>query len=444
MSRPGTAEGGQPDRPWSGDGERGPAGSPVGVVDRVAAAPTGRRPGLLDRELESTAAGPSAGALWRRHRVPLLVVVTLLLVAAGIGVVSRRGVGGVLDPRAADPDGSRALAVLLGDRGVEVSRNTSLDAAIEATTSRDSVLVAFPDLLPGDALRRLANATVARVILVGPHAEALAAVTDEIEVAGDSPVSARPPDCGDEAANAAGVVEIGGVSYRATGGGTGCYPADSGSALVLARTRGGSDLVVLGAGDPLTNRRLGEQGNAALGLNLLGADGSADRVRWLVPTPGSAVSQDHQLSLSDILPYWVVPAAVQLLLAAVLAGLWRARRLGPPVTEPLPVVVRAAESVEGRARLYRRAQARDRAVEALRAGALARLVPRLGLDPSTGGEPAPTAVVQAVTERSGIPEAEVSASLYGPVPIDDAGLVRLADLLDTILRSTLDSEVRRS
>jgi len=119
----------------------------------------------------------------------------------------------------------------------------------------------------------------------------------------------------------------------------------------------------------------------------------------------------------------------------------RGRRLGPPVVEPLPVVVRAAEAVEGRSRLYRRAQARDRAAEALRSGALARLVPRLGIDRARGAEPPPEAIVAAVASRSGRPEAAVHAVLFGPPPSDDAGLVALADSLDSIVRDTLDPEV---
>ena len=140
-------------------------------------------------------------------------------------------------------------------------------------------------------------------------------------------------------------------------------------------------------------------------------------------------------------PDWVLPAALQLLLAGLLLALWRGRRLGPPVVEPLPVVVRAAEAVEGRSRLYRRAQARDRAAEALRSGALARMVPRLGIDSSGGGEPSPEAVVAAVASRSGRSDAAVHAVLFGPPPTDDAGLVALADSLDSIVRDTLDPEV---
>jgi hypothetical protein len=403
------------------------------------------RPDPTHAETESTVSGPTLRTVWRRYRIPVLAIAALLLLAAGIAVVSRRGVRGELDPRAVDDTGSRALATLLVEHGVEVRRITNLTAATEPATGGDVVLIAFPNLLPPAALRPLGDTPAARVILIAPQSAALSAVTDHVRLVGAAPVAARPPGCELDAATAAGVVDLGGLTYRATGDdGTGCYREDGGSALVLARGRGGGELAVLGAGDPLTNGRLGEQGNAALALNLLGADGSADRVHWLVPSPGAAVTNDERLSLSDIVPSWVLPAALQLLVAALLAALWRARRLGPPVAEPLPVVVRAAESVEGRARLYRRAQARDRAADALRAGTLARLVPRLGLDPSAGGEPAPAAVVEAVVQRSGLPGTDVHDALYGPPPADDPALVRLADILDTIVRSTLDSEVRRS
>jgi hypothetical protein len=126
---------------------------------------------------------------------------------------------------------------------------------------------------------------------------------------------------------------------------------------------------------------------------------------------------------------------IQLVIGIALLALWQARRLGPVVAEPLPVVVRAAETVEGRARLYRRANARDRAADTLRDAALARLVPMVGLP--RGAEPA--AVVSAVAARSGWPATEVSALLYGPAPGDDAALVRFADNLDR-----LEREVRRT
>jgi hypothetical protein len=110
------------------------------------------------------------------------------------------------------------------------------------------------------------------------------------------------------------------------------------------------------------------------------------------------------------------------------------------VAEPLPVIVRAAETVEGRSRLYRRGRARDTAAAALRSGARARLAGPLGL----GGEPAPEALAAAVASRAGRPVAVAGGLLYGPAPADDPALVRLATDLDELVRTTLTREGRRA
>lgn len=393
-----------------------------------------------------TVRGADARTAWHRLRLPLAVALVVLALVLLIGAVGTRGETGRLDPRATDGTGGGALASLLADRGVRVARNTSVAGALDATTPRTVVLVVLPGRLPAEALRRVGGLTdqqAARVVLVAPGSE-LGAVTDAVHPAGAVPAERRSPGCAEPAALSAGDVVTGGNGYRVDGGSTGCYLSGADATLASTRTRGGAPLVVLGDGTPWTNAHLGEEGHAALGLNLLGADGSADEVRWLVPAPGSAVAETGQISLSDITPSWAVPAAVQLLLAAVLAALWRGRRLGPPVAEPLPVVVRAAETVEGQARLYRRAQAREQAAAGLRAGALARVVPRLGLGRAAAGEPEPAAVVDAVARRTGLPAATARELLYGPSPADDGGLVRLADALDSAVRTTLHPEVPRS
>jgi hypothetical protein len=386
----------------------------------------------------STVSGASAPALWRRYRVVLLVVVLVLVAAVAIGVARSRGAQGRLDPRSVDPEGGRALATLLGDRGVRVDRVTDPTTLATGLSPTTAVLVPILGLLDETTARALGDASQGIVVLVEPPRNLLDAVTETVRSSSSTPSRVRPPGCDEPAAVAAGDVLIGGTTYDSDGGAR-CYGEDGDAApMVVGTTRGGARLVVLGTGTMLTNDRLDEDGNAALGVDLLGGDGSADELRWLVPAPGSASDRE---SASSILPGWVLPAALQLLLAGVLVALWRGRRLGPPVVEPLPVVVRAAEAVEGRSRLYRRAQARDRAAEALRSGALARMVPRLGIDSPSGGEPPPDAVVAAVASRSGRPDAAVRAVLFGPAPADDAGLVALAESLDAVVRDTLRPEV---
>lgn len=131
---------------------------------------------------------------------------------------------------------------------------------------------------------------------------------------------------------------------------------------------------------------------------------------------------------------------LQLLVAVLLVAVWRARRLGPVVAEALPVVVRSAETVEGLSRLYRAGRARDRASDALRSGARERLVPLLGLPRSSAQDPsAAREIVTAVARRTAYEETYVGAALYGPEPLDDAGLIALTDVLDDLERQVRQS-----
>ena len=103
---------------------------------------------------------------------------------------------------------------------------------------------------------------------------------------------------------------------------------------------------------------------------------------------------------------------------------WRGRRLGPLVHEPLPVVVRSAETQEGRARLYRQARARDRAAAALRTATLRRLAGRLQATRSGPGE-----LADRVAGLIDADPGDVRRILIGPAPDDDRELVTLANRL---------------
>jgi hypothetical protein len=201
-------------------------------------------------------------------------------------------------------------------------------------------------------------------------------------VAGLVDVDARRPACDFPPAARAGSADVGGSTYDPEGTqAIGCYGVrGDASLLVLPEERA----VVLGTGTPLTNDRLDDEGNAALVLGILGG---AEQVLWLVPDPGREVPSGEQRPLSELMPSWLLVGLLQLAVAVVLLALWRARRLGRVVEEPLPVVVRAAEAVEGRGRLYRAAGARGPAAEALRSGVRERAAARLGLPPNDRPRP---------------------------------------------------------
>ena len=101
--------------------------------------------------------------------------------------------------------------------------------------------------------------------------------------------------------------------------------------------------------------------------------GSEGHLVWYLPGVADLGSASSPKSLDDLAPDWVAVLGPWLTFVALLAVIWRGRRLGPLVFEPLPVIVKAAETAEGRARLYHDAHAVDRAADNLRAGTLVRL-----------------------------------------------------------------------
>jgi hypothetical protein len=319
--------------------------------------------------------------------------------------------------------------VLLTEQGVTVTSTRSTAVAAEAGPGT-TLLVVGPDLLQPQQLTALA-ASRADLVLVGAGPTALAALAPGVRPAQVVPGQDLDPVCTLPAAERAGRARAGGVLYAvAASAGTDvqrCY-AVAGQPSVVRLVQDGRAVTLLGSGDLLTNAQLGQEGNAALGLGLLG---ERPHLVWFHAVPEAVAGE--QRSLTQLLPAWVWLAAVQLALAVLVLALWRGRRLGRIVAEPLPVVVRAAETTEGRARLYRRAGARDRAAAALRAAAVERMRPALGL----ARRAAPVEVAAAVAARSARPEAEVAALLYGAAPADDAALARLADELDTLERTVL-------
>lgn len=371
-----------------------------------------------------TSVSPDARRVWRAARAPLVIAAILLTGAIVVVLGSAGQRHGSLDPESADPAGSRAAAQVLARQGVRVVPARTYADAEAALTGPDAgatLLVTAPDGVDPARLAAL-RSRAADAVLIAPGQDALDLLAPGVVTGADVPAQARQPRCTVAAAVSAGTVRLGGHTYFAHGRSRTCY---DGTMLRLPGDRGGT--TVLGSGELMTNDRLADDGDAALTLGLLGR---APTLVWYVPTPGDPGAGITERSLTDLLPRPWLFGAIQLGVAAVLFAAWRARRLGPVVTERLPVVVPAAETTEGRARLYRRSGAVDHAAATLRQATVGRVRPLLGL--GAGAEPA--AVVAAAAARAGRPEAAVAELLYGQAPADDAGLVRLADELDRIER----------
>jgi hypothetical protein len=390
----------------------------------------------------TTSAPPTALRLWTRARGPLLAFALLLAAAITLAALQSDTRHGALDPGSPDPYGSRAIAELLSDHGVTTRVVTDLADARTATDPDTTLLVASPDLLTEHQQKELHTATAGsggRTVLVAPSSWSVGTlapgVTADPAYSRDSTLS---PGCALPAARRAGSADTGGIRYTTRRPGADeCYPSERLATLLrVPDATGGGDTVVLGAPDILYNNRLDRQGNASLALQLLG---SRNHLVWYTPSLADTTATDSQdeKSFFDLLPSGWLWGTLQLFVAAGLAALWRARRLGPLVIEKLPVAIRACETVEGRARLYRKADARDRAAAALRSTTRTRLAPLLGVPVAQAH--APEALIPALTAHlHGNGQAALHSLLFGPSPGDDAALITLADQLDA-----LEREVRR-
>jgi hypothetical protein len=364
-------------------------------------------------------------AAWRKARLPVLLGAFVVGAAVLQTVLTGHVGANRLDPDAAAPEGARALATLLRAHGVDV-RKVDVPSGADDTT----VFIPDPFLVNASRPETLSAVAVASEVVVAEAEDAhLTALGVDAKATGVIPERSVDPGCTHPDAVAAGSVYLGGLTYSAGQDAVACYALGGEPAFLELRSPG-RRVTLLGSAAFMTNDRLGDDGNAALALRLLARHRT---VEWVYPSSLLPASPEEEQSLTDLLPRRLVLAVDELLVAVLLLALWRGRRLGPVVTEPLPVVVRAAETIEGRARLYESAGARDQAANALRAGLRDRLVRVLGLAPDAGRE----TLVAAVTSRTVKDGPTVDALLYGPPPADDAALVRLADGLDS-----LDSEVR--
>lgn len=264
--------------------------------------------------------------------------------------------------------------------------------------------------------------------------------------------------------------------YAPRGAGDGQFTGEPAMVSLNNATTGG-DVILLGWTDFAENQYLAQQGDAALALRLFGAHGT---LVWLAtqftddenltgcqgaactgggfPTAtasgggsggvgggggtgnggggGGSGKSAQAVTLAQLIPHWIWWMLLQLVVAALALAYWRSRRLGRLVSEQLPVKVRAAETVEGHANLYRRASAHARAAGLLRGAAARRIAPLLGLPAGPAGR-CPETLVEPIAARIGRPAEQLRAILAGPVPTTEAELVELTDQLDR-----LEQEVR--
>ncbi|MEQ1737485.1 MAG: DUF4350 domain-containing protein, partial [Rhodoglobus sp.] len=316
------------------------------------------------------------------RRVAFWVVIVILVLGVSFLVIALRSEGAAGVPLAADnpaPQGAMAVAEVLRQQGVEVIETASLaetERVLDNRAGDATVLLWDIELLLDEGQHdRLLLATDDLVVLDPAFLE-LEDLAPGIAQAGASD-GEFDADCDLTAVEKAGTVEAAGSAYRIIDDeidATGCLADGDRYGLVQTSYAGGT-VTLLGLSDVLANGEILKAGNAALALNLLGTH---ETLVWYIPSADD-LSDQAPLSIGELTPPWVIPFAAMVGLIALGAVFWRWRRVGPLVVENLPVVVRASETMEGRARLYERSDSRLHALDALRIGTVARLARTCGL-----------------------------------------------------------------
>ncbi len=387
-----------------------------------------------------TATTPRGDRRWLRIVLPIGVALLVIVSTLVVHLVEQPSVADrdFLNPTSTAGIGSFRLAERLTADGREITVAPSGPEALRLAGGGDvTLLVPAPKLVRPDILTSLAGLPAnVTVLLVRPNLLSLGVL--------NLPVEQRSR-----------------WATRATGGCPGLTPGTRASlyrdhyeplddgwltpsrdcfehALVGYRQPGRAELVLVGADDIFRNNRIGELDNATVAASLFGGH---RRVVWLdlhkreLPRlhDSKPPKQKRAPRSSLPLPSWVKAAAAGLALAALLAAVAAARRLGPPVPEPLPVVVRGTETALGRGRLYRRARDPGYALRVLRGQAGQRLRAALAVAPDADGQ----TLVAAVSGYTGLPAEQVDAALYGPDPADDEQLVAAVAALDRLVELVL-------
>lgn len=396
----------------------------------------------------------------------LLAVMAAVALLVGIVTVFSADRTRSFDVDSAAPDGWKALSDLLVDRGVlvrtaaasELARGEAgidLDGDLDGE-GRAAVVVAVSTVATDQEIQQLEQLARSGVVVIfgeDPDAgdSAATALDEAIYIddrsLADSPASETAPgECDISELDGLGDIDTEFVvPVQVESGAPRCY-SESGTGTAHVTRREESGAFVIASPYLWVNARLqprkeyGDppQDNAAVAVRLLG---DVDTVTFIDPVPSAGQALDGSSGPLSMMPLPVKLALAQLVGALFLLIWWRSRRLGPPVSEQLPVEIAGSELVAAVGDLLRRRGNPARAAEAVRGDTRRQLAHRLGLGP----EPNPRTLVEVVAARTGRAPDEVGTALYGhpSKPLDSASaLVDLVATLESIRKEVLDVALR--
>ncbi|WP_159448732.1 DUF4350 domain-containing protein [Demequina sp. NBRC 110053] len=382
------------------------------------------------------------GVLARARSRPLVPILSALFVIfiATLVLTSRPEDTTTLSIDNSAEDGTRAVAQILRAQGVDVRQTPTMAGARIDDPSRTTLVLADAGELMDYQIDAVADYP-GDIALIRPGQDLLAALETGLTADPTLDAEVQSAQCADADAIAAeSVATLDTVLSGGDSGGAELCFVNADGAGAYAVIDGERRVSVLGSWPIITNDHLDEHGHAALSLRMLGRH---ETLVWYVGDPydvstltwegssGDGKAPPTEVEANpDFLPPGTIPVLFILALTVAVAAMWRARRFGRLVREPLPVEVRASESTRGRARLYRRARASGRAAAAMRARAALRMGRRLGVPRSADR----AAIVGAIARAAERDPRDVDRILYGAAPTTDAQLMTTIDELDTLER----------
>lgn len=357
---------------------------------------------------------------WAKWLLALVVVVMFGWVSS-----SSNDVTAAFDPESTEPNGTRALALLLERFGSSIEQSDE---------PKGTTAVVFVDNLTrkeSDALRTWVR-DGGTLVVADPGSQLL-----DVEQSGED-VLRQPRTlrarCDSELV--AGIQEIEPerrgqyAVFESKPLTTSCFAATDGSFMQVDRL-GDGRIVAIGGGNIFTNAALGDADNSVLAMNLLHSPGGGPVT--FVET--SDVTTSGEETLGDLIAPQVHEMVWQLVIAGLLLIFWRSRRVGKPVTENAPVELPGSQLTVAVGNLLHNADRTDGAARALRADLRKTIAELLGVTPDTD----PSLLCAIVSERTGVDRARLLEVIVDSPVNSSRELVDLAQRIEAVHREVANA-----
>lgn len=383
----------------------------------------------------ATAKGTTARELGRSWGVWLIVgLVAIIILSVVFGYEKEFN---PLDPRSAQPNGTRALVKVLKDQGVDVDlvfRAEDLPEVDENTTVLVSKSPNFDDTVD-EAIPDFVKQSGRAVFLNVSNLQMLGIETYPDWVPRDFNTPAIDENCSDFFGQAREItpgqlVFTSSTEYVPPPLRTCFKTEDAYSVGIWPRTDAHPDYVWVLSEDMFTNQQITSHHNAAAALSLLGNN---PHLVWFYPDPTGALIDPAEWGVWSILPRWTYSVGLLLILTTLAFMFWRGRRFGPLAYEKLPVTVKSSETVVSHGHLVHQTKDTGWAIKSLQRQAQRKIRKALLLPDEMREE----TFVSTVAQRVGRSDQEIYNLLFAPFTGNENQMVKRAKELDALIEEVV-------